>query len=136
MIKEDFVIQSEVRRILIRSNIDYTKIDLGTVKGVVYFRGIFRPYLPPQLRGEESVKLYIEKALVSLEKKIRSIPGVSDVIFQFNNWKKEKGRWFPIQSLKMNQVHKEIKSAGKREDERKTIEDQVDSEVPKNFESD
>ena len=34
MIKEDFVIQSEVRRVLIRSNIDYAKIDFGTVRGV------------------------------------------------------------------------------------------------------
>jgi hypothetical protein len=29
-----------------------------------------------------------------LEKKIRRIAGVSDVIFQLNNWKKEKGHWF------------------------------------------
>lgn len=134
MIREDFVIQSEVRRVLIRSNIDYTKIELGTVKGVVYFRGIFRPYLPPQLRGEESVKLYIEKTLITLEKKIRSIPGVSDVIFQFNNWKKEKGRWFPLQSLKKEERKEEKRPVGKRGDESKSIEDQVEPEVSENFE--
>lgn len=134
MIRQDFVIQSEVRRILIRSNIDYTKIELGTVKGVVYFRGIFRPYLPPQLRGEDSIKLYIERTLISLEKKIRSIPGVSDVIFQFNNWKKEKGRWFPLQSIKKEEREEEGKSAGKKREEEKNVEDQVDPKVSKSFE--
>ncbi len=134
MIRQDFVILSEVRRILIRSNIDYTKIDLGTVKGVVYFRGVFRPYLPPQLRGEESIKLYIERTLITLEKKIRSIPGVSDVIFQFNNWKKEKGRWFPLQSIKKEEREEERKPPGKKKEEEKTVEDQMDLKVPKNFE--
>lgn len=33
MIKEDFITQSEVRRMLIRANIDYTKVDFGTVRG-------------------------------------------------------------------------------------------------------
>ncbi len=133
MIREDFVIQSEIRRMLIRSNIDYTKIDLGTVKGVVYFRGIFRPYLPPQLRSEESIRLYIEKTLLALEKKIRSIPGVSDVIFQFNNWKKEKGRWFPTQSIRKEE-RKEEKIKRKEEEGEKTVEDQMDSKVSTNFE--
>jgi hypothetical protein len=134
MIREDFVIQSEIRRMLIRSNIDYTKIDLGTVKGVVYFRGIFRPYLPPQLRSEESIRLYIEKTLLALEKKIRSIPGVSDVIFQFNNWKKEKGRWFPTQSIRKEEKKEEKKIKRKEEEGEKTVEDQMDSKVSTNFE--
>jgi len=41
MLKEDFVIQSQVRRILVRTNVDYSKISFGTVRGVVYFRGFF-----------------------------------------------------------------------------------------------
>jgi hypothetical protein len=42
MLKEDFVIQSNIRRMVIRSNIDYSRMDFGTVKGVVYIRGIFQ----------------------------------------------------------------------------------------------
>ncbi len=130
MKKEDFIIQSEVRRMLIRSNIDYSKIDFGTVKGVVYFRGVFR--LPMVLDGQEEVKKMITvKTLLSFEKKVRSIPGVVDVLFQFSNWRKEKGQWIPIRSLKSDEKRKgdeegkedyrgEEKSEG--EDERKTTQ--------------
>ncbi len=99
MKKEDFIIQSEVRRLLVRSSIDYSKIDYGTVKGVVYFRGVFR--LPMALEShEEAKKMMTAKALSSFEKKVRSIPGVVDVVFQFTNWLKEKGQWVPIRSIK------------------------------------
>lgn len=105
MKKEDFAIQSEVRRMLIRSNIDYSKIDYGTVKGVVYFRGFFR--LPMVLESqEEARKMITVKTLLSFEKKVRSIPGVVDVIFQFSNWRKEKGQWIPIRSLKSDEQKK------------------------------
>jgi hypothetical protein len=96
MVKEDFVIQATVRRLLVRSNIDHSDLTFGTVRGVVYFRGIFklgRIYI----YGEDEKTLfaksqdYIRKTLYSLEKKVRSIPGVHDVIFQFLNWKKEGG---------------------------------------------
>lgn len=80
---------------LIRSNIDYSRIDYGTVKGVVYFRGFFR--LPIALESHEEVKRSMTiKTLLSFEKKVRSIPGVVDVVFQFSNWLKEKGQWIPI----------------------------------------
>jgi hypothetical protein len=42
MLKEDFVIQSNVRQVLIRSDIDYSRITFGTVKGGVYLRGVFK----------------------------------------------------------------------------------------------
>lgn len=117
MKKEDFVIQSEVRRMLIRSNIDYSRIDYGTVKGVVYFRGFFR--LPIALESHEEVKRSMTiKALLSFEKKIRSIPGVVDVVFQFNNWLKEKGQWIPIKSTQGKEKGgiAEAKSETKNED--------------------
>ncbi len=102
MKKEDFVIQSEVRRLLVRSNIDYSKIDYGTVKGVVYFRGFFRLPLAIESHGEAK-KMMTAKAISSFEKKIRNIPGVVDVVFQFTNWLKEKGQWVPIRSIKIEE---------------------------------
>ncbi len=100
MLKEDFVIQSDIRRILIRSNVDYSRISYGTVRGVVYFRGVFnvsRMYFAGE-RGEEASRIeeFTMKILSSFERKIRSIPGVSDVNFQFANWKRERGKWVPI----------------------------------------
>src|SRR4030043_1329809 len=82
MIKEDFIIQTEVRRMLIRANIDYSKIDLGTVRGVVYLRGLF--YLSRIPVGDEGrAKEFIAKTLYALEKKARSISGGRVVVFKF-----------------------------------------------------
>jgi hypothetical protein len=125
MIKEDFIIQTEVRRMLIRANIDYSKIDLGTVRGVVYLRGLF--YLSRIPVGDEGrAKEFIAKTLYALEKKARSISGVTDVVFQFVNWKKEMGQWIPIQWTR-----KEERRGGQKakEHEDKTNSDlQTDSE--------
>jgi len=95
MLKEDFVIQSNIRRILVRSNIDYSDLIFGTVRGTVYIRGTFRLSNYYGDDTEEGIRAFTAKTLASLEKNIRSLPGVSDVIFQFINWKKEKGQWGP-----------------------------------------
>ncbi len=102
MLKEDFVIQSQIRRILVRSSVDYSKMSFGTVKGVVYLRGLFllsRIYTGAENEKDEESKAqeFTIKTLSSLEMKIRSVPGVVDVIFQFLNWKKERGKWIPVE---------------------------------------
>ncbi len=111
MIKEDFVIQSEVRRMLIRTNIDYTKIDFGTVRGVVYLRGLFKLSRIYTDGDEVKVKEFTAKTLFTFEKKIRSIAGVSDIVFQFINWRKEKGQWIPIELKKKKEEKDEDKTA-------------------------
>ena len=95
MLKEDFIIQSNVRRLLIRSNIDYSKITFGTVKGVVYLRGIFKSTRHPTDGGIESAGDFAIKSLQSLEKKIKSIPGVIEIEFELTNWKRTGGQWIP-----------------------------------------
>ena len=97
MLKEDFVIQSNIQRILIRTSINYSRMDFGTVKGVVYIRGVFQISLSSKEGDEEKMKTMTTNTLYSLEKKVRSIPGVSDVIFQLLNWRKERGQWVPIE---------------------------------------
>ncbi len=114
MLKEDFVIFSNIRRILIRTSIDYSRMDFGCIRGVVYFRGLFQ--LPPQLIGDdqEKVREISEKTLFSLEKKVRNLPGVSDVLFQFENWRKERGKWIPIERKK------KVEEVKEKRDEEKT----------------
>jgi hypothetical protein len=97
VLRDDFVIQTNVRRILIRSNIDYSEITFGTVRGVVYIQGIFKvSRLDTNTKDSEDI---IAKTLHSLELRIKSIPGVIDVKFQFLNWRKEKGQWMPTKSV-------------------------------------
>jgi hypothetical protein len=102
MLKEDFVIQSNVRQILIRSNIDYSRITFGTVKGVVYLRGIFRPPHHHTDGSIESAADFTIKSLQSLEKKIKGIPGVIDIEFELANWTKTGGQWIPKKTEENN----------------------------------
>lgn len=85
---------------LIRTSIDYSKMDFGTVKGVVYLQGIFQVSRLYAEGDEEEKKEFTVKTLYSFEKKIRSISGVTDVIFQFLNWRKERGQWVPVEVKK------------------------------------
>ncbi len=93
MLKEDFVIQSNVRRILIRSGIDYSGITFGTVKGVVYLGGVFKLAGIFTDENDDKSHEFIVRNLRALERKIRSIPGVNDVVFEFTNWKRERAQW-------------------------------------------
>ncbi len=115
MLKEDFVIQSHLRRVLIRTNIDSSRMDFGTVKGVVYIRGIFEVPHSSKDWDEEKRKNLVMNTLFSLEKKVRSIPGVSDVIFQLLNWRKERGQWIPVEVKKDKGGKKEEKDELKME---------------------
>jgi len=36
------------------------------------------------------------RTLYTLERRVKGVPGVQDVVFQFSNWKKEKGQWLPV----------------------------------------
>jgi hypothetical protein len=71
-------------------------MDFGTVKGVVYFRGIFQITPPKPQMDEKEIERVTVNTLYSFEKKIRSIPGISDIVFQFTNWRKQRGQWFPV----------------------------------------
>jgi predicted RND superfamily exporter protein len=90
-------------------------MDFGTVKGVVYIRGVFQISHASADGDEEKMKDLAIKTLYSFEKKVRSIPGVSDVIFQLLNWRKERGQWVPIEMIK-----KEEEEEDEEEDEKKT----------------
>jgi hypothetical protein len=104
MLEKDFAIQSNLRRMLVRTSINYSKIDFGTVKGVVYIRGIFQlSYVPPDT-DENKLNDLTAKTLYSFEKKVRNLLGVNDVIFQLLNWRKERGQWVPIEVKKKKEA--------------------------------
>jgi hypothetical protein len=104
MLEKDFAIQSNLRRMLVRTSINYSKMDFGTVKGVVYIRGIFQlSYISPDT-DEDQLQELTAKTLYSFEKKVRNIPGVTDVMFQLQNWRKEKGQWVQIEAKKKEEA--------------------------------
>ncbi len=100
MLREDFAIQANIRRMLARADIDASQMEFGTVRGVVYIHGTFRLSRIGELWDSDKSNDYGANALHSLEKKIRRIPGVADVIFQLTNWRKEKGHWSQVKMKK------------------------------------
>ncbi|MGA2515381.1 MAG: hypothetical protein ABSG44_02400 [Thermodesulfobacteriota bacterium] len=100
MLREDFSIQANIRRMLARTDIDASQMEFGTVRGVVYIQGTFRLSRFNPSWDSDKVNQFAVNTLYLLEKKIRRIPGVSDVVFQLNNWKKEKGHWFHVEMTK------------------------------------
>jgi hypothetical protein len=100
MLKDDFAIQANIRQMLTRTEIDVSQMEFGTVRGVVYIRGTFQFSQSDPSWDLNRAKDFTAQTLYSLEKKIRRIDGVSDVIFQLNNWRKEKGHWFHVKIMK------------------------------------
>ena len=62
---------------------------------MVYLRGIFKFGRFYTAASAENTLEFKMKNLQSLEKKIKSIPGVVDIVFELINWKKVKGQWVP-----------------------------------------
>ncbi len=93
MNRSDFLILSEVRRHLTRTQADPARIQFGVTRGVVYFAGEFSVRTGArELEGRKYFDL-VTNTLLGLEKQLRRIPGVVDVFFRFSNMQKESGVW-------------------------------------------
>jgi len=92
---EDYRINAFVRSVLVRRWIDTSRVDFGTSNGVVYLRGIVRQvYGRKQLEDEDNEEVDSLLSLIRrIEKEIKSIPGVRDVVFKLDNFEKRGGQW-------------------------------------------
>jgi hypothetical protein len=90
---EDYKLNAFVRSVLVRRWIDTSGIGFGTSNGVVYVKGALRRIYGTK-RFEDAAE---EDDLVSLirriEREIRSIQGVRDVVLKFDNFEKRAGQW-------------------------------------------
>lgn len=94
---EDFRINASVRTLLIRQWIDTTQLDHGTMNGIVYLRGSLRRETTRLKDGQldespgESMRLLV----IRLERQIRGVRGVRDVVCSLANLTKVRGQWSP-----------------------------------------
>lgn len=89
---EDFRINATVRTLLIRLWIDTSQLDHGTMNGVVYLRGRLRKEMIREDNrnpAEECARLLATR----LERQIRTVRGVRDVVCTLDNVSKVKGQW-------------------------------------------
>jgi len=91
---EDYRINAFVRSVLVKRWIDTSRVDFGTSNGVVYVRGILRQVYGRKQLEEDDEEVDNLLALVrKVEKEVRTIPGVRDVVFKLDNFEKRGGQW-------------------------------------------
>lgn len=98
MLRSDFLVHSEVRRELARTQADIEKIHFGVTRGVIYLGGEFS--IQMGVRNFEGQRYFdiLVSTLVGLEKRLRRIPEVVDILFTFNNVGKHGGFWHHVQT--------------------------------------
>ena len=91
---EDYRINAFVRSVLVKRWIDTSRVDFGTSNGVVYVRGILRQvYGRKQLEEDEEGLDNLLALVRKVEKEVRTIPGVRDIVFKLDNFEKRGGQW-------------------------------------------
>jgi hypothetical protein len=102
---DDYRIHAWTRTELIRLWVDLTALEYGVQNGVVYLRGTLRPHAMGWIpengngngngRGEDDRHPLSEVCLLAsdVETVMRALPGVRDVVFQFDNVTKSGDDW-------------------------------------------
>jgi hypothetical protein len=96
---QDYRINAEVRRHLVSRWVDVARLQLGTTNGVVYLLGHLSTTMEDPVRRLDgdgpagtSGERILELAIV-LDKELRRLRDVRDVVFKLDNACKRGGRW-------------------------------------------
>lgn len=88
----DFRTNTQVRRILVKRWIDTSKVEFGTTNGVVYIKGMIAT--PEDMKALKAIGGRSRLDLiVKIEKEIRRLPDVKDVVFKLKDYEKTGGKW-------------------------------------------
>jgi hypothetical protein len=95
---QDYRINAEVRRTLVSRWIDVSALQIGTTNGVVYLLGTFEPLVEDALQRagqtqENDPTRRIQRLIQLVEKDLRRIRGLRDVVFNLRNARKKGGTW-------------------------------------------
>ncbi len=90
---EDYRINAHVRSVLVRRWVDTSRVDFGTSNGVVYLKGMLRQVYRRRPAEETEELDPLLGVIRRIEKDIRSINGVRDVVFRLHNFEKKGGQW-------------------------------------------
>lgn len=91
----DYRLNAQVRALLVRRGIDLVKVEHGVTNSVVYLRGSVRSYLLRPTEDPSQARLQEIETVSRLERALRSMPGVRDVVMQLDHCVKVGWRWKP-----------------------------------------
>jgi hypothetical protein len=96
---KDWELNVKIKAEFVRHWIDVQEINISAARGVVYVRGKLA------FKGgkvDTTSELSISKQLKSVERSVRSVPGVVDIKFDFAEWEKVGGSWHPRRGKKVD----------------------------------
>jgi hypothetical protein len=116
---QDYKINAEVRRLLVSRWVDVTRLQLGATNGVVYVMGFLDTVVAdPQRRADQAMRRGDgERALrlaMLLDKEIRRLHFVRDVVFKLDNVYKRGGRWRSIERGQEGHLDRDVDPAPAR----------------------
>ena len=99
MSAQDYRVNAEVRRLLVSRWVDVSRVQIGTTNGIVYLMGTLEPSVDDALEragvstdtrdpGERLLRL-----VTVIEKELRRVRGVRDIVFNFRNLRKKGRSW-------------------------------------------
>jgi osmotically-inducible protein OsmY len=94
-VSQDFRINAQVRALFVRHNVDLTKVEHGATNGVVYVHGDLRSGLFDPSEELSEGRLAEAQFAHRIEKALRKLPGVRDVVFKLDRVVKVETRWKP-----------------------------------------
>jgi hypothetical protein len=90
---DDYRLNAQVRQVLVRMGVELTKTEHGVTNSVIYVRGTVRSYLDRD-SSDPAESRHNQAALATrLERMLRRLPGVRDVVFNIDNLTKVGRRW-------------------------------------------
>jgi len=92
---EDYRLNAQVRQLLVRRGIELNRIEHGVTNRVIYLRGTFRSYLVGESDDPSQSRLDEMTLVTRLERALRALPGVRDVVFDLDRLIKVGWRWKP-----------------------------------------
>jgi hypothetical protein len=96
MTNEEVRLMKTVQGILVRNYVDTQKIEVEVIGSSVYLSGEFKLFdFSPTMKKQDFVArdLGIKRALLQIEREIRSLGEVTHIEMKFNNWEHVSGNW-------------------------------------------
>jgi hypothetical protein len=93
---QDYRVNAEARRLLVSRWVDVAALQIGTTNGVIYVLGRLDTTVEDPHKRDDARQRSVERLLIlvsALEKDLRRIRDVRDVVLKFDNLCKRGGRW-------------------------------------------
>ncbi len=90
---DDYRLNAQVRQVLVRKGIELSKLEHGVTNSVIYIRGTVCSYLDRDTDDPYQARQNQATLVTRLEKMLRRLSGVRDIVFQLDNMTKVGRRW-------------------------------------------